>query len=118
MKINWKSPLHQSENVPLPEYGEGAYTIVRKMTVADQARFYSAIQFLKEKYGEEIPIIEFRLCKIACCSVDDDGNYTIELEEVSELAKTMPGDAFSRLHDMCEKLNPPIQPDDVTEKKS
>lgn len=109
-------PVIKSESVPVPNLGEDAEIIIRKMTAGDQTRYLSLFEKCKLESGN-IDVSAFNIVRLMCCMVDEDGEYITDEDEIEQIKK-LDSDSYVALLEVCDRLNPIITKDDLAEKKS
>lgn len=100
-----------------------AEVLVRRMTGYDQVRLMN-MAIAINKLEEEQKGLMFTVAKIACCVVNDDGDYLIPDDpdkETTELLqavlRSLPASAIGRMFNVVDRVNPPVNVDDFDKKK-
>lgn len=121
VNMDWKKLVGNSLkkiHVPADEVEDGETIIVRKMTIGDSMRFYSLINSNSDEQGK-VDTLLLMSCKLACCMVNEDGEYLVPEDDAAPLIKDqIDGELFFRLYEAAEKLNPAAKKGEAAEKKS
>jgi hypothetical protein len=91
----------QSEDMPVPEWSEGATLKVRGISAADFERFQAGLVGFRDDPAKASNI---RCRFLVYCLVDDEGKRLFTEEDAAELGRKSPG-VIARLYDKAQALS-------------
>ena len=91
----------QSEDVLVPEWGEGATLKLRGISAADFERFQAGLAAFRENPAK---LSNIRCRFLVYCLVDGEGKLLFTEEDAAELGRKSPG-VIARLYDKAQALS-------------
>jgi len=92
------------EKVPVPEWGEGAFIIIRSMTA--EARDSYEMSLFNNKSGEiERDFQNGRAKLVAACAIGPDGSRMFKTDQHVKMLGNKSCTVVDRLFEVCKKLN-------------
>ena len=95
--------LMPREDVPIPEFGEGAVIPVHGMTAGDRSKYEKGFMSKGGKTNDE-KLIEFRQRLVVACCRDDDGKQIFTEADVVAVGKKS-ATLMERIVDACQRLS-------------
>jgi len=92
------------EKVPVPEWGEGAYIVIRSMTA--EARDAYEMSLFNNKSGEFKQDFENARAKlVSACAIGPDGRRMFRTDQHVQVLGNKSSTVVDRLFHACQKLN-------------